>query len=335
VAVAVGALVLVAGCTSTGGGGGGKGTRSASTSSANPSPSRSRSASLPPADIVRTPVQTAIGDPVTADLCSAMGLDPLRGLGAGLTPSFDARQYPPGCSVTLRNAAKAVLGLSVFADRRTPREAAGRTRRVTAGLPVYGYPYDSSTGSCERDISSSGLRLVVDAFAPGPDKPDQSLSCAAADAMADRIAAVVAAGGVPRLPLAAPSLTALNGCKVVRRAGIPALPDFAGSEVIPRGFGANCELRRGALFLFLDIQIAGSARPRGSNPTTVEGHRLYETSAQGGYCTYVSNQGSTADGRHEQLSATSTVVGTATPPADMCGQTAQALARYLTAAGLT
>jgi hypothetical protein len=288
-----------------------------------------------PSGISRAAARTAIGDPVTADLCAAVGLAALRGLGAGLTPSFDARQYPPGCSVTVHDGATSVLGLSVFADTGAPAASTGRTTRKQSGRTVYVYRYDAKTGSCERDLAATGVRLVVDSYPPGSGVPDKALACSGTDAMVNRLAAAVAVGAVPRLSLATPSLSALDSCKIVRKTDITTLSTFAGSAIHPRGFDANCELAGRNRFLFLNFEIADTARPTGSTATTVEGHRLYRTAARGSYCTYVSSQGRTAGGRYEQVSATSAVAGSAAAPAAMCGQTAQALARYLTAAGLS
>jgi hypothetical protein len=205
---------------------------------------------------------------------------------------------------------------------------------VQSGLTVYAYKYDSRTGGCERDIVARGVRLVVDAYGLGSTGAPVSLSCAGTDAMANRLAAVVAAGDVPRLAIASPSLSALDGCKVVKRAAVGPLSAFAGSRIIGRGFDVNCELKTARVFLFLTFEIAASP-PADAKVTTVEGHRLFRTEAAGRYCTIVSTQGATPDGRYEQMSATATTAGAATPAAGMCGQTALLLARYLTAAGLT
>jgi hypothetical protein len=338
-----GAVVLLAGCTSVvRGHGQAIGTpsspRSSTTTSTPPStsvaPSPSPSPTQPAADIARPPVATAIGDPVTADLCTAIGLDALRGLGNGLTPSFDDRQYPPGCSITLNDGAKPLVGITVFAGVGDPLTSTGRTSRVANGQTIYSYPFDATTGSCRREIKAHGVLLTVDSYPNGDAKPGQATSCAGTDQMASRLAAVVTAGNVPRQPLASPSLSALDACKVAEKASITTLPAFAGSELREQGFGANCQLRPHDLFLFIDFVIADVAQPPGSTPTTVGGHRLSATSSQADFCSYASTQGTTTDGRYEQVTATATVAGSGAAPAQLCEQTAEALARYLTAAGL-
>jgi hypothetical protein len=336
---AAGVVLLLSGCTSVvGGRGQATGTPSSSASSASTGASSSTSVvtspTAPPSDVVRTPVQTAIGDPVTADLCTAIGLDALRGLGAGLTPYYDDRQYPPGCSVTLNDGAKPVIGLSVFAGQGEPTVADARTTRTVSGLSVFSYPFDKATGSCRRETKAEGVLLTVDSIQAGTETPDERIACAATDAMADRLAAVVAEANVPRLLLADRSLSALDACKVARKAGITTLPAFTGGVLHTQGFGASCQVRPTSLFLFVDFVITDVARPRGSTPTTVDGHDLYSRASRADFCSYVSTQGRTWDGRYEQVAATATVVGSRTAPAELCEQTSQALARYLTAAGL-
>jgi hypothetical protein len=333
------AVLVLAGCTSVvGGRGQPSGTPSStgarSTASASPSASVVSTPAAPPADILRTPVQTAIGDPVTADLCTAIGLDALRNLRAGVTPSFDDRQYPPGCSVTFNDGATHVVGLSVFASQGRPAAADHRTSRVASGQTVYSYPFDAATGSCRRAIKAEGVLLTVDSAQVGTAVPGKSIACAGTDAMTTRLVAVAAGHYLPRLQLADPSLSVLAACKVVTKAGIRTLPAFAGGAIRTQGFGASCQLRTAKLFLFIDFAIADAARPPGSTATTVEGHRMYSRGSRADFCSYVSTQGTTSDGRYEQVVASATVPVTASAPAELCEQTTLALARYLAAAGL-
>ncbi|HJQ44617.1 MAG TPA: hypothetical protein VJ831_16120, partial [Jatrophihabitantaceae bacterium] len=160
------------------------------------------------------------------------------------------------------------------------------------------------------------------------------LDCASTDAMATRLAKIASVGNVPQLPVPTRSVSALDSCKVVEQADVVGLPAFAKGVVTDQGFGASCEVRPASAFLFFNYVIAVAARPNGARPTTVDGHLLYETSAQPNFCSYVSTQSSLRDGRYEQVAATATTTA-ASPPADLCQQTAQALARFLTAAQLS
>jgi hypothetical protein len=344
------ALLLATGCTSSS-----HSHRSTSASQLPPGPSRSAATAgsgasnptsasastsssttprpVPTGSASRKPASTAIGDPVTADLCAAVGLDPLRDVGTGLTPTFDARQDPPGCAITLsdRNG-QAALTLSVFGSEAKVRVAQGRTTRTESGQTVYVYPFDASAGRCEREIAAAGVRLVIDSLAPAGVKTDRSTACDGTDAMTDRLAAAVADDAVPRLQLADPTISDLNACAVARRAGITALPSFAKGRLRSMSFGAGCEVRPADSFLFVNFVISASRRPAGGTSTTVGTHTVYAGPSTGGLCAYFSTQGRTSDGQYEQLAVTATA--TAPGSTRLCSDTKLALGRYLDAAGL-
>ncbi len=335
------AATLLTGCTSVVGGTGHRaGTATAGGSShpasrsATPPSSRATSGSTVVDTYARTPVSTAIGDPVTADLCAAIGLPAMQGAVTGLTPSFDGRQFPPGCSVTYYEGATPQFGVSVFAEAGQPRSATGRTTRNESGLSVYVYPFDATDGRCERDVVGRGVLLVVDTTPQGSVKADKKNYCAATDAMTNRMAAVAAAGNVPRLSLARPSVSAIDACKVVRAAKITALSAFAKGAVSSQGFGASCRVHPTGLFLFVNLVVADAPRPSGSTPTTASGHPLFATSTSSDFCSYASTQGKTADGHYEQLVFAATSTDPAKTPAGLCAQTSQAAAMYLTTAAL-
>jgi hypothetical protein len=280
-------------------------------------------------------VSTAIGDPVTADLCAAIGLDSLRHLGsAALTPTFDKRQDPPGCAITLAAGGAAVLGLSVFADAGRPKPATGRSQRAVSGQTVYAYPFDPTSGGCEREIAAAGVRLVVDSFRAGATKIDSTTACAGTDAMTARLAQAVSADNVPRLQLADPSVSDLNACAVVRTAGITSLALFARGTVAGLSFGVGCRVRPANVFLFVNFVINADRRPDGSTITTVGAHTVYGLATTGGLCSYFSPQGRTSDRQYEQVAISATWTGSGPPPANLCDQTKTAVGRYLDAAGL-
>jgi hypothetical protein len=297
-------------------------------------PGSASSSFTPPPDVLRAPTQTDIGDPVTADLCATVGLAVFRNLRPGLTPAFDPVQYPPGCSVTESAGTAAVVQFSVFAEIGDPATVAGRTTRTIAGQTIYVYPFDAVSGACPRDIKITGVLLTVDASPQGNATADEGLSCAGTDAMANKLAAALADQQVPRLPLASPSVSVLDACAVARKAGVTGLSDFSGADILSRGFGVSCEVKPVGVFLFFNFAVADTAQPSASAPVTVGGHQVFQTSARPDFCSFVSVQSTTADGRYEEVTATSTLRGGASVPQQLCEQTGQALAQYLTAAGL-
>jgi hypothetical protein len=332
----IGAAIVLSACTSPSHARKSSGTATGPSGGTLSSVPSSTSTHVVPAALLRTHEQTQIGDPVTADLCAAIDLPALPELGPGLRPSFDARQFPPGCSITVRDGTTSVVGLTVFARQGSGRTSTTFTTRVQDGQTIRVYAFDAKTGSCRRDIVATGVRLVVDAFAPGTQRPSERVACTGTDAVADRLAGAVARAELPRLSLAEPSVSELNACAVVQQTAIPTMSAFTDSKVVSRGYGANCELVHGTTrFLFVNFELAKGTRPPGATAVTVRGHRIYEIAAQPDYCAYTSVQGATAEGgRHERIAVSSTVVGSQAPPAQLCGQTAQALADYLTAAGL-
>lgn len=346
----VAAALLLSACTSSTGGasrastsGGASRTSTLGGTSGPLSGSSGSTASLPssptsnpvPTALVRAPRDTAIGDPATADLCAAVGLGPFGHLRPGVTASFDAVQYPPGCSVTVADARGPVLAVSVFAAKHGPRDVPGRQQRTASGLPVYEYPFDKTKGSCERDLTADHVRLVVDSLTrSAAATTDAKFACAATNVMTDALAAAVEAGEVPRLALAQPSVTEFSACAVAKQAGITSLGDFATARLIRRGFSVNCELKTAQLFLFINVAVATAQAALGT-PKTVDGHQIFEVESRPGLCSYESEQGETADGRHERITAAATTSADAKPPPELCAQTAEALAMYLTAAGLS
>jgi hypothetical protein len=338
-------LLLAAGCTSSGGGKHSTAASSGSVTSGSVSSGGTGSASnqvTPPAtsrpapsgSAARKRASTAIGDPVTADLCAAVGLDSLRGIGSGLTPTFDKRQDPPGCAVTLSDGARAVLGLSVFGDPGTPKAAAGRTSRTESGQTVYVYPYDAGTGRCEREIAATGVLLVIDSNVASGSKPDRATACAGTDAMTARLAEAVDADDVPRLQLADPTVSDLDACAVARRADITSLSAFAGATVHSLSFGVGCQLRPRGAFLFVNFVISSVRTPGGATSTTVGTHSVYGVATTGSFCSYVSPQGRTSDGQYEQVAMSATATGARAQAGGLCAETKAALGRYLDAAGL-
>lgn len=328
------AALLLASCTSVVGGVGHRAGRGTTSATSVPTGPRSAAGTEVAKAYARVPVSTAIGDPVTADLCAAIGLPPMQAAVSGLTPSFDSRQFPPGCSVTYYQGAAAQFGVSVFAEAGEPRSATGRSTRTESGQPVYAYRFDAAAGRCERDVVGRHVLLVVDTTAQGLRPADGTVYCAATDAMSTRVAAVLAAGGVPRLALARPSLSAIDACKVVRAAKITALPAFVRGVVSSQGFGASCRIHTAGLFLFVNFVLSATPGPSPATVITRSGHRLYVTSTSSQFCSYASTQSTTADGHYEQLAFAAAATAPALAPADLCDQTSRAAARYLDAAGL-
>lgn len=336
------AVLLVAGCSASVVTGTGQLARTPSGTSSHdfPSgsgsvPSPSESSAAPTGPYARTPAATPIGDPVTADFCAAIGLQSFAGIGSGVTASFEDQQYLPGCAIDIARGSTRLVGLDVVASNDEPKAASGRTSRVVAGLTVYVYPYDSAISSCERQVAVTGLTLAISSYQLGSTAPDETTVCRATDIMADRTAQAVASRSLPRLAVATPSITALDACKVVTAARITSLSVFGGGRPTGRSFGAACNLRpTSKLFLYVNFVVAGQRMPAGSRPVTVAGHTLYPASgADDRFCTVASTQGTTSDGKYEQVVIASDSLS-GDKVSGLCQQTQLAMVRFLDTAGL-
>jgi hypothetical protein len=337
------ATVVVAGCTSSHGTGTDSSVARPSESPSAPTSSTSATSrpaptssapNFPPPEFARASIQTAIGDPVTADLCAVVGTDVFAGLGT-LTATLDGKQFPPGCSATLTTSAGVQFAVSVFAARHHTPSTGDHTTRARSGQTIYVYPFEQDTGGCQRQVAAQEVWLVVDSFAQGSEKPSEDLACGATDAMADALATAAAAASVPRLSLAAPSVSELAACPVLAKAGVTKLSAFASAHLLQRGFGENCEVKTDRVLLFVNFAIADQAKPATATATTVLGHRLYSVESRPDFCSFVSTQGQTGDGRYEQVAAAATATDPDKPPGQLCAETGEVLARYLTTAGLS
>lgn len=279
----------------------------------------------------RRPVPTAIGDPPTADLCTAIGLSALSHL--GYPPKYGTSQPPPGCYVQLTKSGQRVASVDVYASTEPPQAQPGRRSTRQSGLVVYVYPYESSIGDCERDVVAQRVFFHVHAFANEvPASRKRAVACNGTAAMTTRLAQVVAAHEVPRLSLADPSLSAMDACAVVQASGLLSQSRYTGMKLAPDAFGSGCTLSKGSTYLYFDYSLVQHVPVPDTRPVVTHAHQMYAYAANGsGYCTFGSVQGTTGDGKHEvfELSANSSSSDTA-----LCDATQQALATYLDTAGL-
>jgi hypothetical protein len=271
-----------------------------------------------------------IGDPATADLCAAIGLGAFAGL--GVTASFEPNQFPPGCIVDLMKGGKAEASISMYGTRDPPNTS--DPTRTESGLTVYVARFDPSYGDCERDIATDGLTFKIQAVGTST-TVRRAIDCGGTNAMTKSLAAAVAAKRVPRIALASPSVTLLNMCAVVRASKLSSLPVLAGAKLTGQAFGIDCEVTAPRAALFFNTIFDSGARPQHTNLVTIGGHRMFANRAnRASLCSFISVQGTTSDGRHEEISAASNADDNKHPPAAMCTQTSRALSMVLDTAGL-
>ena len=324
------ATVLLGGCSSVVDGSG-KRIGSSGTGSARPTGSPTASTTPTTTAYPRTARSTALGDPVTADICRAVGLPAMSTF--GYLPEFSDVVIPPSCAVRMSKGGTRFFTVNMFAGYSgTVTTATGRVVSRQSGLTVYSFPYDKTSGSCERDIAVPGATLKVNVV---PNRsagtPNPTDSCRGADAMTTRLAQLSATGAAafPRLPLASPSVSRADLCDVFEAVDLSGYSAYDGAKISDGGFTTECTTDRGSAFLDFEVGTAGP--PPQTHLQNVGGHKLYVDDDTSDYCDWYSVQGTTPEGKSERLALSTG----ATTPSDLCTQTGTVLAALLDKAGLT
>ncbi|HEU5266765.1 MAG TPA: hypothetical protein VFU35_08690, partial [Jatrophihabitans sp.] len=286
-----------------------------------------------PARFARAPVSTAIGDPPSTDLCSAVDVSDFAQ--PGYRPAFADSQFPPGCTIRLTKSDGSHVSVSLYGTTSASGAAPGRTTKRVAGLTVYYYPFKSDFGECERDVLAGRIVFTINAFTPKGTTgatPDRTVNCTATDLLTTKIALAVSARALTPLHLATPSVISLDSCRIARAAGWTAVPAFAGAPPTADAFGAGCSLTSSRMSVYLDPMLAKDASVDNARPVSADGHQIYaSTSNDASDCALTSVQGDTPDGRSEQLYLSA--YATKTVP-QFCQEVTAAFGRYLTVAGL-
>lgn len=271
--MAVGAVLLLAGCTSTISGQG----------SGPPAPS----SPTPTTSTTSSPAPRGIGDPGAADLC--------RPVQAGsFGASFDDPQYAGSCSLTVSRAGVPQLGLEVTAippDQARPRPTG--TARTVEGVPVVAFQADQF--SCERDIWLPRNVLVVSADSFGTAVTRQAM-CSAADRLTQQEAHTISAVTLAERPLARPTLIALDMCRGVNARDLQGAPGGGILTVEHGAYRFKCRATNTTYSLGVQVVFHKTAVKR-LGATTVRGHHLvwFDAEGVGSVCQVVSIQKPTTD----------------------------------------
>jgi hypothetical protein len=273
-------------------------------------------------------VSTAIGDPPTADLCAAIDLSALEGF--GYTPEYNDVIVPPGCSVHMKQHGENQFSVGVYGSPANTQANGKHTVRHESGLRVNVYPYQpDAAGNCPREIRAPGVTLTIYAFNTFG-SGDKAGHCGAADAVVHSLTSAIAAGPVPHLALADPSLAAVDFCAALRATRIRTLPGFGGTAA-PDGVSNGCVISRSGFSFYVDYEIAVAKTPEGETPKFVAGHQVYESTGNSRtYCSSDSVQGQTSDGKYERISVSANSYGKHATP-HLCASTSTALAELLDA----
>ena len=272
----------------------------------------------------------ALSDPVSVDICTAIGLPAMSTF--GYLPEFSDIVVPPSCAVRMSKNGVRYFTVNMYADYAgRVSTGPGRTVSSLSGLPVYSFPYDKSLGNCQRNIAVAGATIKVNVVpnrAAGTPNPTDI--CRGANAMTARLAQLSATGAAafPRLALASPSLSRFDFCAVLKAVDLTKYPGFAGGVISDDGFTSECAIDKGGLYLDFELGTAGP--PPETHLQSVGGHKLYTDDDATTFCDWYSVQGSTSAGKSERLALSSNIT-----PAGLCTQTGQLLAAILDKAGIT
>jgi hypothetical protein len=275
-AVALGAALLLAGCTSTVSGRG-----------SGPAVSPSPTVTTPTTPPTSSAPPTGIGDPGAADLCV-----PVQAGSFGAT--FDDPQYAGSCSLTVSRGSAPRMGLVVTAlppDKAKPRYSG--TQRTVEGLPVVAFPGDQYT--CERDIRMT--QVVLSVSADGYGTVTMQALCSAADRLTLQEARALSKARLGQRPLARPTLVGVDLCRGINASDLQRAPGGGILRVEHSGgYGYYCHGTNPTYSLGIQVVFHKTAvKPRGS--TTVGGHHLvwFDVEGIGGVCQVVSVQKPTTD----------------------------------------
>jgi hypothetical protein len=272
--LAVGAALLLAGCTSTVSGQG-------SGPPASPSPTPT-TPGTPTTTAKSTTAPAGIGDPGAADLCQ-----PVQA--ASLGASFDDPQYAGSCSLTVSRGGVPRLGLAVTAVQ--PAQARPRslgTAQTVGGLPVVAFQADQF--SCERDIWLTRVVLAVSADTFGSTVTNQAM-CSAADRLTLQEARALSASTLAERPLARPTLVALDMCRGVTARDLQGAPGGGVLTIERSAYGFKCHATN--LTYSLGVQVVfHRTEVKALGSTTVRSHRLvwFDSEGIGSVCQVVSIQ---------------------------------------------
>jgi hypothetical protein len=325
-------VLLLAGCSTAVAGRGTSVPRPSSSSPTGPSNAPSNAPSAPPAESkYRTPVQTRLGDPVTAELCTGVHLDRFSRWG---TSGLHWYQLAGGCFLDIVNSATSYFQVQVRVVTDAPDligTTASASTVLKSGATEYRWP--EIAGDCERAIGLPDVAIVITTQQLQGHSPAASV-CAAATEMVKEMAVA----DIRRLPmrlLATPSITRFDLCNLIDLGGVERLPHFSGSYPLPYYGGAECVLTHEGINLVYRYAFVDVSQPL-PNLRSVHGHQLgvqSETAPVG--CDVVSVQGLVDGGQaNEILDLIAISDSTRFTPNQVCALASSAMLDVLNVAGL-
>lgn len=327
------AMICISGCTSSRSGHG-----SAAPKATFPStPSLSTHAALPRS--VRP--KTALGDPATVDICSALPQSLFQP--QGLKTDVEPFQEPASCSITL-HAGSLLYSLSVYVDLNDDTNPnaiiPGTTRRTVDGFPALRFDAQSGSGVCDQILGDGETDFQVQVEARGG--LSRQLGCAITDAAVQALADRLHHHTFAQYVLADPSLVTLDYCALVA----PHLVELPPIGLYPRvnnELDVGCDLAStpvngASVHARVTLTYSTAKQPPNSTPAVVDGHHVYLVrfaKYHGFPCSYSSVGPASRTGLHEQIGVTTIGVNRGVPVPTACAINKALLLDVLTGAALS
>lgn len=286
--------------------------------------------------VQRAHFKTAIGDPATADLCSAQPFATVLGADSvGPEPTHALGR----CDFAVKYTGGSIEGEIDAVPPQQESKAPPRTTTTAHGaVTVVAWPRVGT--SCERWIRLRGTTLFVQTGSTYKDQPDAEVYCQTADFLTKKVLAKLDSGGFDPLPLATSSVANVDICKTLSTSSAAAALLVSSTRVVSAAFGNVCSWNSAVYSLKVEATVSTEYSRTHANTITVEGHQLIPLTttptAMTPSCTYASPQGriEVNNGQEFITVTASTTNTTGAKLSQLCPIARRASIRVLTNAGL-
>jgi hypothetical protein len=246
--------------------------------------------------VQRAKVDTALGDPLRADLCSVVRPAAPRSGPAWMDSDDDRRlgncwfETGYGVAGVDKHVGRVGAHLEVLPTSFEHRPPDGAHQRHSHGITIESYPRSGT--SCRRYVRLTGVTLLVDTYRDDPDAL-AAWYCATADDLVAGVVDTMTGAGFDRLPLASPTIATIDMCHTLTRSDLVGLVGQGDPTEYIADFGALCEWRSSTYDVTVSSSVTRDFSKILADRATVGGHPLIlDTYADGPtVCRYSSPQG--------------------------------------------
>lgn len=301
------------------------------TVAARPKPAPSPSVDVPAVPhypLLRTAAHSAVGDPVTVDLCGAISAQPFARWGE---PGEHWWQSAGRCYYDVVVNSRIWFGM----DTDIVPAAGFDTSLAPRSEPNGPYRFPIVDSDCERAFRIGADVFDTHTYVQGGTVPDRTM-CAAAEALMAQQRKAFGHPRVARRALASPSLTRYDMCGLIDAGHVDRLAGFAPLISIKHDdLGGECTAQGSGLTISVETVFLADDVPLTGKYVMVGGRRLNEdVNAGANSCELIAPQGEASDGAsHEALNVEVAPNGDGAYH-DPCTSGGQAVTAMLNAGGL-